>query len=100
MQDGNGTRGTLAIVKDGGSQTIAVEFPPSITVDAILEGWRKQGNNWLDLFTPVRLGTTFMVIRSIDVGEYRVMWFVYHVNNCPQDACVVLKKPANVPATT
>ncbi|MDD5751361.1 MAG: hypothetical protein PHS73_02475 [Candidatus Peribacteraceae bacterium] len=95
-QEGSGTRGALGIIKgddEAHTQVIPVEFPPSITVDAVLEAWQKQGGNWLDLFTPVRMGTMFVVIRSIDLGEYRVLWYVYHVDNYPQDSCVVLKKP-------
>lgn len=93
MQDGMGVHGTLAIIKDNGTQVIPVVFPECITVDVILEAWEKQRNNWLDLYTPVRLGNLFAVTRVIDLGDCRILWHVLHINDCPQDACVVIKKP-------
>lgn len=95
-QDGSGTHGTLGIIKgddEAHTQVIPVEFPPGITVDAVLDAWHRQGDNWLELVTPLHVGTTFLTVRQIDLGEERVLWYVFHVNNVPQDACVVLKKP-------
>ena len=98
MQDEHELLGTFGIIKDGGSQTIPVKFPPAITVDSVLSAWERQSNNWVDLFPPVCSEGAFAVIRSIDLGDYRILWYVYHVRNCPQDACVVLRKPV-APAT-
>ena len=96
MQDANGTRGILGIIKgddEARTQVISMKFPSSISVDAVLDAWRKQGGNWLDVFTPVRSGELFSVIREVDLGEYRLLWYVLHIDNYPQDALAVLKKP-------
>ncbi|MDD4628881.1 MAG: hypothetical protein PHE68_05855 [Candidatus Peribacteraceae bacterium] len=95
-EEGSGTRGAFGIIKgddEAHTQVIPVEFPQGITVDDVLDAWKKQGGNWLDLVTPQQMGTTFLVVRYIDLGEYRVMWYVLHINNYPQDSCVVLRKP-------
>ncbi len=94
-EDGSGTHGMLGVIKDKGTQTLFVTFPEGITVEAILAAWNSeaQNHNWVDLFPPVKIGGTFAVIRAIDLGAYRILWYVFHVDNFPQDALMVLKKP-------
>ena len=80
--------GELKIVKPRGTQIIPVLFPEGVTLQDVLGAWK---GNWEDLFPPVK--SPFCVIRSIDLGKYRVLWYAFHPNNTPQDACAVLLKP-------
>ncbi|HAI98481.1 TPA: hypothetical protein DCL30_02965 [Candidatus Peribacteria bacterium] len=88
-----GLFGELRIVKPRGTQSVPVPFPGDVTLQNVLGAWK---GNWEDLFPPVKSPGTFSVIRFIDLGKYRVLWYVLHVYDAPQDACAVLPKPPAV----
>ncbi|MDO8469020.1 MAG: hypothetical protein Q7S29_04655 [Candidatus Peribacter sp.] len=89
----------LTVIKPKGTQmppTFAL--PDGITMDQVLDAWLQQKCNWEDLFTPVREGGLFAVVRSIDLGRYRILWYVLHIDDVPQDHCMVLRKSEPAPA--
>jgi hypothetical protein len=48
----------------------------------------------VDLFPSVKTeNSLFAVVRVIDLGTYRLLWYILHVQDAPQDAVAVLAKP-------
>lgn len=91
----------LTVVKPKGTQMFPpFVLPDGITMDKVLDVWLQQKCNWVDLFTPVREGGLFAVNRAIDLGRYRIVWYVMHIDDAPQDNCVLLRKPETVHAGT
>jgi|GEM_PF-2903356 len=119
LETDEGLCGILNIVKPRGTQQIPVVFPKDVTLQEVMVCWK---GKWEDLFPPVKprdfldllcalirhpftkegwralfRRTTsrrfFAVIRAINLRKYRVLWYVFHVEDTPQDACMVLPKP-------
>lgn len=87
----HGLTGTLTIQKKGGTQKIPVVFPRSMTLSHVRDAWRAQGGRWLDEF--VHDGNPFIAVRSIRLFGWRILWFVYHENERPNDGCSIVPMP-------
>ena len=93
-QDDRGiVHGTFIVVKPRGRQTLNITFPGGITVDAIANAWHEQGDTWLELYPPVRRGRLFATTRVIVLKQHNILWYVLHIDDFPQDACMVIRKP-------
>jgi len=78
----------LYIKKLRGEQPIPVQFPKGISLRMIQNAWKKQGNNWIPVAetscTPI-----FLAARMIVLRRWRIIWFVLHTSDAPDDACIV-----------
>ncbi len=99
-EDGRTVFVRLTVVKPRGTKMFPpFALPDGITMDQVLDAWLRQGCKWVDLFTPVREGGLFAVNRAIDLGLYRIVWYVMHIDDAPQDQCALLRKPEPAPVS-
>jgi len=120
LETDEGLSGLLIIEKPRGTQQIPVVFPGDVNLQEVLCNWK---GHWEDLFPPVKprdfldllcalirhpftkeswralfrrtpSRRFFAIIRAINLRKYRVLWYVFHDEDSPQDACLVLPKPS------
>jgi len=92
LEDGRLLRCTLTVRKSV-SKTIDVPLPVGITREDIVQAWeaKEQDHNWKPIYTRDwrDRGKSFESVRVIDIpGKIRIVWYVNHKDDAPDDVCV------------
>lgn len=80
-------RGSFFIRKDGGNDTLPIDFSEKVTLELIEEAWKLAGNKWVqEYYKKKHPDGAYEALRVITLSNgIKIVWYVFHQNDSPAD---------------